>query len=194
MTARPCRAFTLIEVLVVAAILGLLLAVLLPSLSRVRQRSKRTVCMSNLRQIGVAVQTCRSQNGDRFPLARSIPEPWVIAAIDDPPLYDALRRELPRSSRVYACPSDAGYVYDRCGISYLYNTNLSGRRPEDLIAHRLIGIPIGEIPVAWDFDGTTADIATGTVTIPFFHLRRNLLFADGHVGEFQSQSANPPSP
>lgn len=47
------RAFTLIEVLVVVAIIALLVAILIPSLSRAREVSRRTVCMSNEHQLGL---------------------------------------------------------------------------------------------------------------------------------------------
>ncbi|MBP7935309.1 MAG: prepilin-type N-terminal cleavage/methylation domain-containing protein [Phycisphaerae bacterium] len=50
------RAFTLIEVLVVVAIVALLVAVLIPSLTRAREQSKNTVCMSNLRQFAYGFQ------------------------------------------------------------------------------------------------------------------------------------------
>jgi prepilin-type N-terminal cleavage/methylation domain-containing protein/prepilin-type processing-associated H-X9-DG protein len=60
-------AFTLIELLVVVAIIALLISILLPSLSRARELSKRTVCLANIRGIGQGMHIY-AQDGDTFPM------------------------------------------------------------------------------------------------------------------------------
>lgn len=64
---RSSRAFTLIELLIVVAIIALLIAVLLPSLNRARQQARSTVCLSNLKGIGTAVYLYAGDHKDRLP-------------------------------------------------------------------------------------------------------------------------------
>jgi prepilin-type N-terminal cleavage/methylation domain-containing protein/prepilin-type processing-associated H-X9-DG protein len=64
---KPKKAFTLIELLVVIAIIALLISILLPSLSRARELSKRTVCASNLRGIGQAMYIYAQDDPGVFP-------------------------------------------------------------------------------------------------------------------------------
>jgi prepilin-type N-terminal cleavage/methylation domain-containing protein len=64
---RPAGAFTLIEVLVVVAIISILLSILLPCLHRVRANALRTGCMSNLRQIDLAMRLYLGDNDNIYP-------------------------------------------------------------------------------------------------------------------------------
>ena len=67
------RAFTLIELLVVVAIIAILIAILLPSLNRARETTKRTVCAANLKAQGSAVAIYAAQFSDYVPVFPDTP-------------------------------------------------------------------------------------------------------------------------
>lgn len=67
------RGFTLIELLVVIAILVILIAVLIPSLAGARETARRSACLSNLHELGVAIYSYASENGNSIPYGPKAP-------------------------------------------------------------------------------------------------------------------------
>ncbi len=88
---RPSRprggAFTLVELLIVIAIIAVLISILLPSINAARNQARRASCASNLKQIGVALQMYLSANGDHLPYASYMPSisAWPVQAGDADP-------------------------------------------------------------------------------------------------------------
>jgi prepilin-type N-terminal cleavage/methylation domain-containing protein len=109
--------FTLIELLVVIAIIATLAAILFPVFAQAREKARQTVCLSNLRQIGMAMnlylQDYDEHLPDRKDLKASLPggyHPWVGWPVPDFRSGWAAVVLLPytRSAEIWSCPSVTG--------------------------------------------------------------------------------------
>ena len=127
------RGVTLVELLVVVAIIGLLAALIFPVLARAREAARKTMCMSNLRQIGVAFRLyvddwdgCFPNTNDpylwmgrrwRWPL-----KPYLrMSANRDPQAPDDPGRSVRNRPDILICPSDSTTRRKWDSTSYAYS-------------------------------------------------------------------------
>ena len=103
--------FTLIELLVVVAIIGILASLLLPSLSKARERTKTAVCVNNLKQIGIGVFTYSTGMDGAIPPNDQFTGLLVDSGILEAPRGTAfstggsLNVDVTKESTVFKCPS-----------------------------------------------------------------------------------------
>ena len=125
--------FTLIELLVVIAIIGLLAALLMPVFDQTKRQARNAVCISQLRQLGVAVRLCAGDNKDLLPNAEPIPSIPANTNKIRPRICDVLGQYLGKaagatnSPLVFRCPSDNEDFFETEGSSYWWNRDLNGK-------------------------------------------------------------------
>lgn len=101
------RAFTLLELLIVLGIVSLLAAILFPVLVKVRETGRRSQCSSNIRQLGVAVESYLADFDNRYPFA------WGPDAVrrGKTPGFPAVMMPYVLNQTIFECPSDIGETF-----------------------------------------------------------------------------------
>jgi len=143
------KAFTLIEVLMVIAIISLLMAVLMPVLAKARQEGRAVMCLGNLRQLGIAAQLYADDNDGYYPIAYiNDPDPtdslavyvyWDFVHIKD---LDTLEKHTEPGllwqndmiDSIQQCPSFKGSANsDDPYTGYNYNTSYIGHGASEAV-------------------------------------------------------------
>jgi prepilin-type N-terminal cleavage/methylation domain-containing protein len=101
------RAFTLVELLVVFAIVSIMAALLLPGLASTRRKSRITQCSSQLHQLGLAMAVYGADNNDLLPAAHSV-VPWGST---NPVAWTKLLFPQPSEPQLLTCPSYSRVYY-----------------------------------------------------------------------------------
>jgi prepilin-type processing-associated H-X9-DG protein/prepilin-type N-terminal cleavage/methylation domain-containing protein len=190
--------FSLIELLVVISIISLLFALLFPSLEQVRNRAKATKCMSNLRQLGIAVHTYWIENDSKLTALNGVFPVWGDTS-GTQAWSTLIYPYVENKKEIFIDPGRPGWM-PKIPVSYYLNviepflTNgskvgfitLDQRSIQDeskfiLMSEDLALSPQNEI----DPTNETKDRTGFSNTIPCFPPyhggKVNMLFADGHV-------------
>jgi prepilin-type N-terminal cleavage/methylation domain-containing protein/prepilin-type processing-associated H-X9-DG protein len=158
------KAFTLVELIVVTAIIAILVAISVPVTSRVIQGGKATGCISNLRTLGVALGLYLGEHNQVMPNLAA----GRSSTSQNVPVIDNTLNVYATDPRVFACPADNAGLAASTGTSYFWNSALSGHSATNL--HFFNGTS-SEIPVLCDKQGFH----------PYTANKVNLLYADGHA-------------
>jgi len=215
---KPLRGFTLIELLVVIAIIAVLAALLFPVFASARGKARETVCLSNLRQAGLAFAMYAQDYDSLYPYAidpadHDTPQIWNAfpdfqAQIPSLPWLHLVLQPYVKSLELFHCPSDQGIViedftaleldclptcYSKHGTSYLYRTEIAVRHMGDASFQTpaLVNVYMDGSGI-WHGSGP-GDRAIGVAnwykTNPALQQRRfNTLHGDGHVKSLTFQA------
>ena len=183
---------TLVELLVVVAIVGLMFSVSVPAVYGVRARFNKVKCQSQLRDIGIAFQMYLDtpRNGGLMPDAAQLPSVEKVARPKEkqrPAINVILARTDKNIQETFRCPDDQDY-YPTENLSYEYRSGrFGGKRKKEITTSRG-GRQILEstIIIMYDFG---ADTHEGWLA----GRGRNLLYLDGHVDDGVDENAPPPS-
>ena len=162
---RQWYGFTLIELLVVVAIIALLISILLPSLNRAREQARKSVCASQMHQMGLAFLMYVDDNFDYMPMGTlgfetrplwsGIIRPYLVAN-EDLSIHGADRWDPVNFHPIYVCPSnkyrftklDSGEEFD---MNYVYNSSSLVWYSSGPMKYKVVRSPAEKIVIADGF-------------------------------------------
>jgi len=192
---RIKSAFTLIELMVVIAIIGLLIGILTPALSRAKSNARRTACATNLRQVGTTLRLYMDANHERFPFSSFMPSIGPAPLTIEKPIFvaDILVRSSKSDPEIFHCPNDqpgSDRLPPNVGLSYFQSEHSSyefraqiGGQKLDAVINRIQQFTDRVVPenMFWIFrDYHNFHGAPGT------NGSRRYLYIDGHVSDYEN--------
>ncbi|HEY4417506.1 MAG TPA: prepilin-type N-terminal cleavage/methylation domain-containing protein [Verrucomicrobiae bacterium] len=118
------RAFTLVELLVVIAVIAILAALLLPALGKARQRAQTAGCLNNMKQLQLGYQMYGDDNNDYLPPNEAIPDQdvsWVLGNaqtdVTTTNIQNGLIFRYNQNVKIYVCPANTLMIPDNHGGS-----------------------------------------------------------------------------
>lgn len=179
--------FTLIELLVVIAIIGILASLLMPALARAKGKAKDAACLSNLKQIGVAIFMYVDDFKGFLPDAEPLPSDPIDKEDPLPRITHVLAPYLgfnsngTNSSPVFRCLSDDQKRYQNEGSSYEWNYVYSGRKLEALRSGGRFRGSLGSDKAMLMFDYENFHFGRNSASTNGQSRTKNVLYGDGHV-------------
>jgi prepilin-type N-terminal cleavage/methylation domain-containing protein/prepilin-type processing-associated H-X9-DG protein len=172
------KGFTLIEILIVVAMLALLAALLFAVVGRVRENGRRAVCLSNVKQMSLGLLQYLQDNDSRFPIV---------------PLPEVALRSYVKADKVFKCPSvppqySGQYLIPQWLLEVSLKAKTVNGRHEATIANTSTTMSIFELIGDDEEHQEVASSCTTDHQIGVRHLGgANYAFVDGHV-EWMSSS------